>query len=81
MHPSDRRAGNLNTTAVANNAFIFYALVFTAGALPVSGGTKYPLAKESVLLRSEGAVVNGLGFFNLSPRPGADYLWRGNSQG
>jgi hypothetical protein len=36
-------------------------------------------AEESVALRLEGAVVDGLGLFDFAIRPGTDHLRRGES--
>ena len=73
-HPlaADPRACNFHTAAVTDNATVTDALVLPAEALPVLGGTEYSLAEESVLLRAEGAVVDGLRLGNLAVGPATD---------
>ena len=63
---------NLNTAAFANDALEANALVLTAGALPVLRGAKDALAEQAVALGLEGAVVDGLGLFDLAVRPLSD---------
>jgi hypothetical protein len=56
-------ARDLDAAALADDALEADALVLAAVALPVPGRTEDLLAEEPVLLRLEGAVVDGLGFF------------------
>ena len=58
--------GHLDAAAFADDALEADSLVLSAGALPVAGGTEDLLAEESVLLRLQGAVVDGLRLFHLT---------------
>ncbi len=66
----------LDATALADDALEADTLVLTAVALPVLGRTEDLLAEESVLLRTERAVVDGLGLLDLTVRPGANLVAR-----
>ena len=66
---------HLDTASVANNAFVAYALVFSAPALIVACRTEDALAEESVALRFVGAVVDGLRLCHLAIRVFQDFLW------
>ena len=70
------RAGHLNTAALTHNALEAHALVLTAVALPVLGGTEDALVEEAVLLGLQGTVVDGLGFLT-SPGPTTDIVGGG----
>ena len=70
-------ARDLDAAALANDALVADALVLTAVALPVAGRSEDALAKEPVLLRLEGAVVNRLWLGDLARRPGLNVLRRG----
>ena len=72
-------ARNLNAAALADDVLETDALVLAARALPVLGRTKDLLAEKTVLLRLEGAVVDGLGLLYLSPRPTANLVGRGKA--
>src|SRR5690606_26146594 len=72
-------ARDLDTAALADDALEAHALVLAAVALPVPGGAEDLLAEEPVLLRLEGAVVDGLGLLHLTVRPGTDVLGRGQA--
>ena len=61
---------NLHTATVADNAFVFDALILAARALPVTGRTEDTLTEEAALFWFEGAIVDGLGIFYLSLAPG-----------
>ncbi len=63
---------DLDATALADDALEAHALVLAAVALPVLGRTEDLLAEEAVLLRAQGAVVDGLGLLHLAVRPAAD---------
>ena len=58
--------GYLNTTALTNNALEANALVLSTRTLPVLSWTKDLLAEQTVLLRLEGSVVDGLRLLNLT---------------
>ncbi len=62
-------AGHLDAAALADDALEADALVLAAVALPVAGRTEDLLAEEPVLLRLEGAVVDGLGLLDLAVGP------------
>ena len=70
-------ARHLDAAALAHDALEANALVLTAGALPVLGGTEDLLAVQAVLLGLQGAVVDGLGLFDLAARPAAHVLGAG----
>ena len=72
-------AGHLHAALVADDALVADALVLAAVALEVLGGPEDLLAEEAVLLRLQGAVVDGLRLGHLAVGPGADLLRR--SQG
>ena len=72
-------AGDLHAAALADDALEADALVLAAVALPVAGRTEDLLAEEPVLLRLEGAVVDGLGLLDLAVRPLADVLGGGQA--
>ncbi|CVM13904.1 Uncharacterised protein [Streptococcus pneumoniae] len=73
------RAGHLDAAALADDALEAHALVLAARALPVTGGAEDLLAEESVLLRLQGAVVDGLRLLDLAVGPAADVLRRGQA--
>ena len=75
----DLRAGDLDATALADDAPEADALVLAAVALPVLGGTEDLLAEQTVLLRAQRPVVDGLGLLDLSVGPRADGLRGGQS--
>ena len=55
------------------------ALVLTAVALPVLGGSEDAFAVETVLLGLEGTVVDGFGLGNLAAAPRADLFRRSHA--
>ena len=69
--------GHLNAAALADDALEADALVLAAGALPVLDGTKDLLAEQAVLLGLERAVVDRLGLLDLTVRPAANLVSRG----
>src|SRR5205085_12205011 len=68
------RPRDFHTAALADDALEPDALVLAAVALPVLRRTEDLLAEESVLLRLERAVVDGLGLLDLAVRPHADRI-------
>ena len=78
-HPlaADLGAGDLHTALVADDALVADALVLAAVALPVARRAKDALVEQTVLLGSEGAVVDGLGLGHLALRPVTDLLGAG----
>ncbi len=77
-HPlaADAAVGDLDAAAVADDALVLGAAVLAAGALVVALGTEDPLAEQPVLLGPVGAVVDGLGLFDLAVGPRADVVGR-----
>src|SRR5206468_8465905 len=71
---ADLRASDLDAARVADDALVPDPLVLAAVALPVLGGTEDALVEETVLLRLERAVVDGLGLGDLALRPFADLI-------
>ncbi len=72
-------AGDLDATALADDALEANPLVLAAVALPVLGRAEDLLAEESVLLRLEGAVVDGLRLLHLAVGPHADAVRGGEA--
>jgi hypothetical protein len=72
-------AGDLDATALADDALEADPLVLAAGALPVPGGAEDALAEQPVLLGLEGAVVDGLGLLDLAVAPLADVIRGGKA--
>ena len=73
--------GDLHAATIANDAFVFNALIFAAGTFPILDGAKDAFAKEAAFLGLEGAVVDGLGVFDLALGPAADGFGAGDGQG
>src|SRR5690606_33455635 len=69
-------AGHLDAAALTDDALEAHALVLAAVALPVPGRAEDLLAEESVLLRLQGPVVDGLGLLDFAVAPTADVLRR-----
>src|SRR6202034_1858385 len=74
LGPSD-----LDAAALADDALEPDALVLAAVTLPVPGRTEDLLAEEPVLLRLQGAVVDGLRLLDLAMRPKPDVVGRGQA--
>jgi hypothetical protein len=74
LGPSD-----LDAAALADDALEPNSLVLAAVALPVPGGTEDLLAEEPVLLRLQGAVVDGLRLLDLAMGPQPDVISRGQA--
>ena len=72
-------AGHLDATALTDDALEADALVLTAVALPVPGGAEDLLAEQALLLRLEGAVVDGLRLLDLAVGPVTDVLGGGEA--
>ena len=69
---TDAAEGNFDTAAVANHAFVFDALVFTASTFPVTGWSENALTEETAFFWLEGPVVNGFRIFHFTFRPTPD---------
>ena len=71
--------GDLDAAAVADDALVADGLELAAVALPFLGGAEDALAEEAVLLRAQGAVVDGLGLLHLAVAPGPDHVRAGEA--
>ena len=80
-HPltADLGPGHLDAAALTDDALEPDPLVLAAVALPVPLRTEDLLAEESVLLRLQGAVVDGLRLLDLAVRPPTDVVGRGQA--
>ena len=67
---------DFNAALLADDAAVLEPLVFAAQALVVFDGPEDLGAKQAVALGLEGAVIDGLGLFDLTERPGTDLLGR-----
>ncbi len=72
-------AGDLDAAALADDALEADPLVLAAVALPVAGRTEDLLAEEPVLLRLQGAVVDGLRLLDLAVGPLTDVVSGGQA--
>jgi hypothetical protein len=72
--PAHLGPGDLDATTLTDDALEPDALVLAAVALPVPGGAEDLLAEEPVLLRLQGAVVDGFGLLNFAMGPLADVV-------
>src|SRR4029077_7123959 len=61
---------------VADHAAVLHALVLAAETLPVGDRAKDAGAEQTVALRLEGAVVDGLGLGDFAMRPAPDFFRR-----
>src|SRR6266576_3824327 len=71
---------HLDAALVADDALVAVALVLSAVAFPVPGGTEDALAEKAVALRAERAVVDRLGLRDLAVRPRHDRVGRSQGQ-
>ena len=67
-------ASHLDPTALTDDALEAHALVLAAVALPVTGRAEDLLAEESVLLRLQSPVVDGLRLLHLAMAPLTDIV-------
>ena len=65
---------NFDTTALTNDALKAHALVLAAVALPVLGRTENLLTEQAVFFRLQRSVVDRLGLFDLTVRPGTNLV-------
>ena len=68
--------GDFNATLFTDYATMLQTLVLTAQAFVVLDRTKDSRTKQTITLRLERAVVNGLRLFHFAKRPGADQIRR-----
>ena len=73
------RLGDLYATALTNDALEADTLVLATGAFPVARRSEDLLTKEAVLLRLEGAVVDGFGLLDLTKRPTTNVVSSGQT--
>ncbi len=76
---ADLAARDLDAAALARDAAVLDLLVATAGTFEVLDRSEDALAKETVPLGLERAVVDGFGFLDFSPRPAQDVFGAGDS--
>ena len=74
---ADARQGDFHAALVANHAAVLHALVLAAQAFPILRGTENAGAEQSIALRLEGTVVDGLRLGDLSVGPAPDLFRRG----
>src|ERR1700686_1129895 len=65
-----------HAATIANDALMFDALVFSAGAFPIPCRTKNSLAEKAALFRLKGAVINCLRVFDFALAPGSHRVAR-----
>jgi len=66
--------GNLYATSIADNAFVANFFIFSAVTFPVLRRSEDPLAEQTIALRLQGTIVDGLRLLNLSVGPLQDLL-------
>ena len=71
--------GHFHAAALAHDALEAHALVLAAGAFPVAGRSEDLLAEQTVLLRLQGTVVDGLGLLDLAIAPVTDVVGGGQA--
>src|SRR5918911_2275241 len=71
---ADLRQRHLDAALLADDAAVLHALVLTAQALVVLDRAEDAGAEQTVALRLESAIVDGLGLLDLAVGPGADPL-------
>ena len=67
--PSHARMRDLDAAAVADDAAIANALVFSAGTLPILDRTEYAFAEKPVFLGLEGSIVDGFRLRDFAVAP------------
>ena len=70
---------DLHAAAVADHALVFHPPVLAAGAFPVLLRSEDLFAHQAVLFRTEGAVIDRLGLFDLAERPAANVVRPGQA--
>ena len=66
--------GDLNAATLADFSLIADALLASAIAFPILHGSKNSVAEQTVALRLQGTVIDGLRFFDLAVAPGANLI-------
>jgi hypothetical protein len=64
--PANSGTSDFHTALIANDTFITDILVFTTMALVIPGRAKDGLAEQTILLRPQSPVIDGLWFQDLS---------------
>ena len=79
-HPlaANLRQRHFDAALLADDAAELHALVLAAQALVVLDRAKDAGAEQTVALRLEGPIVDGLGLLDLAIRPGADLFRAGD---
>src|SRR5262249_6615663 len=70
---------HLDLAAVTDHALVLHPAVLAAGALPVLLRAEDLFAKQAVLFRPVGAVVDRLRLFDFAEGPGADVVRAGQA--
>src|SRR5215813_11937667 len=70
---------DFNTAFVADHTAVFHPFVFAAQAFPVRDGTENASAEQTILLRLERPIVDGLRLGYFAMRPRANLFWRGQT--
>ena len=70
---------DFNAALLAHHTAVLEALVLAAQALVVFYRAKNFGAEQTVTFRLEGTVVDGLGLFDFTVRPGMDQVGRGQA--
>ena len=78
---ADAAQGDFDAAAVADDALVLDALVFAAGAFPVTGWPEDALAEETALLGLESPVVDRFRILDLTLGPGTDDFRGGYGDG
>src|SRR5262249_23269030 len=68
-----------DAAAIADDALVLNPLIFSAGALPITGRTENTFAEKPALLRFERSVVDRLRIFDLALAPRAHRVTRGHA--
>src|SRR5262245_15062890 len=74
----DFRLNDFDAALLADHAAMAHAFVFAAIAFVVFGRTENFRAEQTVALRLEGPVVDGLGFSHFAMGPRANLVRRGD---
>ena len=74
--PADLGLDDFHPALLTDNASMFHPFVFTTITFIIFGGAKDLGTEESIFLRFECPIVNGLRLFYLSMGPGFDLFRR-----
>src|SRR5262245_34247838 len=76
---SNFRKRDFNTAFVADDAAVLHPFVLAAQAFPVRYGSENTSAEQTIFLRLERSIVDGLGLGYFAMRPRANLFWRGQT--